>query len=298
MATNRQTMSALMFPGLKKILKDRMNVPTIFRSIMQVRDSTRAFETEQGITGFGYVPLKREGEEAAYDDPIQGFPKVFLHEAYSLKYRITREAIDDDQYGELGKRMAANLEVSCRATQERLAGFVLNNAFTDATGSPDGMPLCSTAHPLLGGGVYGNMPTIPAALSGPSLQNGITTLRRTLTDRGIQSMYKATHLVVPPELQFLAKQLMASTKVLGSNYNDPNPVMGEFNVIVDDYITNPDMWFLMVEQDQRPIIWYDRVAITPEDYTDNSTRDVVFGVYFRSSAGFNGWRGIYGSPGS
>lgn len=288
-----------MFPGLNIIWNEELkSTPLQFREFFNVKGSTRAVETEQQMAAFGYVPQKFEGIEAVYDDPIQGFERLYYHLTYSLKYRITREAYDDDQYQELGQKMASNFGQSAQATQEILAASVVNNGFLVDPQSPDGMPLFSPNHPLLGGGFYGNAPSVTAALSGTSIQNAINTMRGTVNDRGILVGCTPVALVVPPAQQFLAQQLIRSAQVaVGTDQNPINPIQDSLTVYVWDRMTSTTQWMLMGEKKKVGLKWYDRVKPEFDHYTDDQTKDAVFSVYFRCSAGQSWWRGAYSSSG-
>lgn len=300
MAVTRKNFSALMYPGLNLIVqKGLTDTPQEFADFFNMDSSSRAYETEQQLATFGYIPQKLEGEEAIYDDPIQSFERIYYHLTYSLKYRITQEAYEDDQYAKLGKSMAQNFSKSARATQEIIAASVVNNGFLTDPNSPDGVPLFSANHPLAGGGFYGNAPTTAVALSATAIQSAINTMRLTVDDRGILGIYRPVALVVPPALQFVAQQIIRSAQVLvGSDQNPINPIKDSLTVYTWDYLTSTTQWILLCEKDEVGLKWYDRVKPEFYDYTDNQTRDAVYGIRFRCSAGQSWWRGSYSSPGS
>jgi phage major head subunit gpT-like protein len=299
MATTRANFSALMYPGLNIIWDEELKqTPLQFREFFNVQESKRADETEQQLAAFGYLAQKYEGEEAIYDDPIQSFERVYYHLTYGLKYRITQEAYEDEQYMALGEKMAQNFGQSAQATQELIAAQVVNNGFNIDPQSPDGVPLFSANHPLAGGGFYGNAPTISAALSQTSLQNAYNTMRGTVNDRGILVGCKPVCLVVSPAQQFVAAQLLHSAQVLvGSDQNPINPIQDSVTLYVWDRLTSSTAWFLMGDKRKVGLKWYDRVKPAFGHYTDNQNQDAVFHVRMRCSAGQSGWRNTYGAVG-
>lgn len=298
MTTTRKSQSALMYPGLNRIWTGKQDTPSQYAKFFDVRSSSKAYETVAGMTGLSTVPGKYEGKDAVYDDPLAGFYQVFYHLTYGLKFRVTREAMEDDQYAMLGSKQTANLAKSVRATQDILGASIFNNGFTSTVGAPDSVPLYSTSHPLIGGGVYANRPSTNAALSLTSLQAAINTMLLTLDDRSIITSYAPTKLIVPPSLQFLAQQLMQTPRVLGSNNNDVNVIMGRFQVEVWERLSSPTAWFLQCDNADNGLVWYNKRVPEFKSYTDNNTEDAIFGTSFRCSAGQENWRGNYGSPGS
>lgn len=301
MAVTRNSFSALMYKGLNIIVqKGLADTPQQFSQFFNMKNSDRAFETEQQIATFGYIPQKFEGTEAAYDDPIQSYEKLFFNLTYALKYRITQEAYEDDQYEMLGQKMANNFYKSARATQEVLAASLFNNGFTIDSTNPDGVAYFTPSHPLAGGGSYGNAPTTASALSQTSIQSAINTMRGTPDDRGLLGMgFRPVALVVPRALQFTAQQIIRSAQVLvGTDQNPINPIKDSLTVYTWDYLTSSTAWFLICAKDETGATWYDRKKPSLRDYTDNQTEDAVYGLRFRCSSGQSFWRGAWGNSGA
>ncbi len=294
----RSNMSALMAPYMRKIMLDRYKqIAKQYTILFNIATSTKQLETMLGITGFGLVPERPEGEGVRYDDPIQGFSAKFIHLTYALGYQITSEAVADDQYKMLGKKMAEQLGKSAAVTKEILAASILNNGFTTANG-PDALPLFSTSHPLTGGGVYGNRPGVAAALSATSLQAALLVFRRQQDDRGKQLMIKPKYLVVPPELEYTAYAILNSTLMPGTNNNDVNSLKGALEIVVMDYLTSPTAWYIAGEKEDHGLIWYDRQDLKMDDTTDFDTGNAKYKAEWRSSCGFSDWRGLWGTTGA
>lgn len=297
MTTLRNNFAALMSPGLKTVFFNRYNEkPPQFESIFNINTSTRQFEVTQGLTAFGLVPEKPEGRGIQYDDPIQGYNNTYQHLTYALGYRLTAEAYEDDQYKILGPKMSKSMGKSCAVTREILAAAIFNNGFGDV--GPDGVSLFNAAHPLEAGGSAGNRPTVPVALSQTSLQTALTAFRRSVDGRGLLIDLKPKYLIVPPELEFYARELIGSMLKPDSQNNNINAVMGSLDIVVLDYLSNPGAWFLATDKEEHSLQWYNRRAITWHDATDFDTQDAKYSIDWRSSLGYDDWRGIYGNPGS
>ena len=44
-----------------------------------------------------------EGGDTRYDEALPGFNKTYVHAQYSLGFRVTKVAMDDDKYGVVRK---------------------------------------------------------------------------------------------------------------------------------------------------------------------------------------------------
>jgi phage major head subunit gpT-like protein len=288
--------SALMAPGLKAIFDQRYNqVPAQYSQIFNEDTSTRQFEVTQGVTGFGLVPYKPEGKGIQYDDPIQGFNRTYIHSTFALGFRVTREAYEDELYG-VFKKSSKGLAKSASVTREILGANIFNNGFGDV--GPDGVSLFNSAHPLVAGGFYGNRPTTPVALSQTAIEQALTSFRKTVDDRGQLIMLRPKTLVVPPELEFQAREYIQSALKPDSQNNNINPIMSSLDVQVWDWLTNPTAWFIVADKEDQNLRWFNRRPVSFDNADDFDTKDAKFSVDWRSSAGYDDFRGVYGSPGS
>lgn len=89
--------------------------------------------------------------------------------------------------------------------------------------------------------------TATLALSSANLQTVLTTMRDTnaVDDRGQKVMVRPRDLIVPPGLEFTAKNILNSALVPGSANNDVNVVQGMLNPVVWRYLTDDsDAWFV------------------------------------------------------
>ena len=297
MTVLRNNFAALMAPGLRTVFFSRYNEKAPqYELLFNINKSNRAFEVNQGVTGFGLVPEKPEGRGIQFDDPIQGYNNTYQHLTYALGYRLSEESYEDDQYSILGPKMSKQLGKSCSVTREIQAAGIFNNGFGDV--GPDGVSLFNSAHPLEGGGTTGNRPIIPTALSQTALQTALTSFRRSVDGRGLLIQLQPKYLVVPPELEFYARELIGSQLKPDSINNNINAVQGSLDIVVMDYLTSANTWFLASDKQDHSLQWFDRRAISFKDSTDWDTGDAKYKVDWRSSNGYDDWHGVFGSPGS
>ena len=127
--------------------------------IYDTEASDRAFEEEVMLVGFGNAPTKSEGAGVQFDNANEAFTARYSHETVALAFALTEEAVEDNLYDRLGARYTKALARSMAHTKQVKAAATLNNAFDNNFTGGDGVELCSTAHPLSGGGTFRNEPS-------------------------------------------------------------------------------------------------------------------------------------------
>ena len=87
------------------------------------------------------------------------------------------------------------------------AADVLNNAFGTSIGG-DGVALCSTAYPTIGGANLSNTLTTAADLSETSLEQSLIDIAAFTDERGLKIAVQGLKLIIPKELQFTADRIL------------------------------------------------------------------------------------------
>lgn len=288
----------LLYPGLKAVYGDAYkDHPEEYSKIFNVEKSSKAYEVTLGMTGFGLASAKTEGSGVAYDDAYQGYKQTLTHVAYGLGFIVTSEMYEDDQYGKI-KALPKSLKRSVNHTIEQYAANILNNAFSSGTG-PDSSYLCVTTHALVGGGTEQNCLSTAADLSMTSLEQALIDIGDLVDDRGLLTYIKARKLIIPPELEWTARQLLESDKDPESNYNAINPAKGIFpeGYMVSHYMTDSDMWFIKTDAPQGLVFyWRKRPEFTKDN--DFDTDNAKYKTVYRHIVGWDDFRAIYGTPGA
>lgn len=286
-----------LWPGIAKHWgTSYKDYPTIYSQVFDMMTSDKAFEKVQQITGFPKAAIKGEGNEAYFTQMYQGYQKEYRHYTYSIGAVVTQELMEDEQYGQI-KKIPELLARSMRETEEVVAHNIFNNAFTTGYNGPDGVVLCSTAHPLIGGGTFANRPTNAADLTQTSLESALVAIMDFQDDQGFQILTKAQKLFVPSELYFLAHKLLETQMVVGSADNDKNIVANmSIKPIVSPYLTDADSWFILT--DQPGLTWFTRREAKLDRDNDFGTDNLKMKTTKRFSVGFDDWRGVYGVPGA
>jgi len=302
MAINRAQLAKELEPGLAALFGQEYNrYENEHAEIYETVSSDRAFEEEVLIVGFGNAPVKPEGEGVSFDNASDGYTARYSHETIALAFALTEEAIEDNLYDRLGARYTKALARSMAHTKQVKAANVLNNAFDSSFPGGDGVELCSTLHPLTGGGTFANEPSTDADLNETSLEDAIISISTFVDDRGLNIALQPRKLVVPPQLQFVADRLLQSPGRVGTSDNDINAInnMGAIpeGYVVNHFLTDVDAFFVLSDVPDG-FKHYERTPLSTSMEGDFDTGNVRFKARERYSFGFSNPRCVFGSKGA
>jgi hypothetical protein len=270
--------------------------PEEYRDIFSVEKSSKNYEEDPGLSGFGLAPVKTEGGAIAYDSESQSWTKRYTHVVYGLGYVVTEEELEDSQYEIVSKRRSKRLAFSMRQTKEIVAANVLNRATTSGYTGGDGVVLLSTAHTSTNGN-WSNKLATPADLSEASLEDLMIQIGQATNDRGLAVALRATKLIIPINLMFDAKRLLKSDGQSGTPNNDINAVKGMIDYTVNHYLTDPDAWFIKTDA-PNGMTMFERRALAFQTDNDFDTSNARAKATMRFSVGWTDPRGLFGSEGS
>lgn len=293
-------MAFLLAPGLNLETYGRYrDRPEEYRRIVNVQDSRRAYEESMGISGLGPLAKKGELETTILDEPLKLGGVRYIHDTFALGFAISKEMLDDDQYGAM-RQLAGQLGRSSRFTSELFGHDVYNNGFTTAKYvGRDGKALFATDHPVVGtGGTYANRPAVDVDLSEAAIEAAIQSFDNMTDDRGMPIDIQPTTLLVSPENEFLARRLLNSAGMPGTNNNDINPIQGRLNIVVSHYLVDKDAWFVLGPASDVGIKFYWREMPDTKTWDDEDADATFHKIRQRHSTGFDDARGVYGSPGA
>jgi len=305
MAISRAQLAKELEPGLNSLFGlEYDQYQQEYVDIFSIEDSSKAFEEEVLIMGFGSAPTKSEGQGVVFDNSSESYTARYTHDTIALAFALTEEAVEDNLYDSLGKRYTKALARSMANTKEVKGANVLNNAFSTSFTGGDGQPLIATAHPLAGGGTAANRATSMADLNETSLEDALIDISTFTDDRGLTISVNASKLVVPPQLVFIADRILNSTLRSGTSDNDVNAIKNTGvltgGYTVNHYLTDPDAFFLLtsVTDQGEGLKMFQRTGMETNMEPDFSTGNIRYKARERYSFGFSNWRGIYGSQGA
>ena len=270
--------------------------PEEYREIFEVVKSTKAYEEDVGLSGFGLATLKGEGTAISYDSESQKFTKRYSHTTWGLGYAVTEEELEDGQYEKVSRQRSRRLAFSMRTTKEIVAANVLNRAETAGYTGGDSVVLLSVSHTSTAG-TWSNRLTTAADLSEASLEDLAIQISQATNDRGLQIAIRPKKLIVAPGNMFEAKRILKSELRSGTAENDINAIRGMFDFTVNHYLTDPDAWFLLTDcPDGMKFI--ERRAMALSQDNDFDTSNAKAKATMRFSVGWTDPRGLYGSMGA
>ncbi len=289
MATTRGQFSQLLAPGLQSILFEWLpEHPEEYSQYMNVDTADSAYTEDQIIAGLGLARPKLEGTQITYDDPIQGGTKRYLHNTFALGWQITMEMLQDDRY-DIMQKVPGELMKSCHQSWEQTAANTLMQGATTVL-TADGVSLFNAAHPLLGGGTYSNQLAPLSDLSVTSLQDIIILYENMLNERGLRMQLMPENLWMPPELQFVASEILQSQYKPYTGNNEINPMQGRLTPSVLHFLTSSTTW-MVSSKDPNNVKFYWRAKPTTDTIDDFETKGVKHSIIFRISTGATDWRG-------
>jgi hypothetical protein len=272
-----------------------------YEQLFNVKDMRTAIAQSTQISSLQAAGAVGEAEQIPLQQVYQGFDKTYTAIKYGIMLATSQELIDDLEFDVMAQN-PRRLTRAFMSAVEISAASILNTAFS-ATG-PDGKVLCADDHPLLapGAGTGDNLITA-ADLSMTSLKAGSTLLRGTVDTAGNKVMVMPKKLVVHPNDEFTARELLRSVMLVDSanaSVNAINSVTSEYQIdlVVWDYLTDSDAWFLAGDKMDHNLCFYWRKKPVIDTDFDFKTEVALQKMVARWVAGYSDWRGIVGSAGA
>ena len=259
----------------------------------------RNYHEEPVLYGFGAAPQLPDGTPVTYQQGGVLFLKRYLYKVYGLAFALTKVLVEDGDHIRIGQVYARHLAQSLVETKELLAANVLNVAFNSAYPGGDGVPLISTAHPIVNG-TFSNQLSTAANLSQTSLEQMLIHVRQAVDNNGKKIRLVPRQLVVAPGNIFQAEVLLKSVLRTGNANNDINPVKSigllDEGAAVLSRLTNASAWWVQTDAPEGfKLLMRRRLEKTMEG--DFETDTMRYKATERYDLGFTDPRCAYGTPG-
>lgn len=296
MPTMRAQFQRHLFPGLNALLfnsyKERMPQ---YKDLFRVDPSSSAFEEFRTMAGTGLFVRTPEGVEPSQDRFYDGYPKRFTHEDYSSAIGFTHKFLRDIKTRIAGERVS-DLGRSGRMTEETLISSLLNSAFDGAVLGPDGVALCSTAHPNIRGGTQSNIISPVGTLSITTLRRMLTAGRRFYDDTGVRRIQLDwKYLVVAPENEFAALEILNSAGRPDTANRADNVTKGKLIPYVYDFLTDAENFWMLADKSQHHLHVFFREKFNTREYEDEAARLQWVAAAMAFSYGWSHYMGVVGS---
>ncbi|WP_421696928.1 Mu-like prophage major head subunit gpT family protein [Ancylobacter sp.] len=298
MPVNASAIRDLLLPGLRGIEGEYKMIPTQWDKVFERGTSRMAVERTVEARFLGLAALKSEGGSVYFDNAAgERFVYNQRHVELGLGYAITQIAMEDNLYKDQFRADSLGLYKSMAQTKEILGANVLNTATTyNPQIGGDGVALCATNHPV-DGATWANKPTVDVDLTEAALQNAAIAIRYFPDQANLRVMARPDKLVVPPQLEYVARRLLDSDLRPGTSDNDVNAMKatGYLNngYTVMDFLTSAYAWF--VTTDIKGLLYLQRREVESDMQVDFATKNLLVTATERYSFGYKNPRSIYGS---
>ena len=259
----------------------------------------RNYHEEPVLYGFGAAPELPDGTAVNYQSGGVLFLKRYYYRVYGLAFALTKVLIEDGDHIRIGKIYARHLAQSLIETKETLGANILNRAFNSSYVGGDGVELCATNHPIVGG-TFSNKLTTAAALSQTSVEQLLIQIANATDNNGKRIRLKQKKLVVSPSNTFQAEVILKSVLRTGNANNDVNPVvsmglLSEGQAMLSR-LTSTTAWFIETDAPEGLKLLMRR-KLEKSMEGDFDTDSMRYKSTERYDFGWTDPRGIYGTPG-
>lgn len=258
----------------------------IFASIFDLKPTDRLTYQVVGVSGLpNYRPVT-EGGDLPQHQIRQVFTKIFTAQELGLEVKISHrlDVGDPALIGDIASRFGfAYLD-----TVDYKAAALFVGAFSVVNGA-DGKALCATDHPLGTGASYSNKAA--TSLDHAAYAAAKSVLFLTPDDEGHPMHLPPTFLVVPSQLDFTAKQVMASAVTSASMQANVNAGLSQ--VLTWSKLTDAQDWFLA----SMPLMngFVVKVAESPSPLIERDRKGAGVSDTSLTMIDFRDWRGVVGS---
>jgi hypothetical protein len=239
-----------------------------------------------------------EGHDAPLSKIYEPYGGTVTVKDFKVRVEVGKKAARGDLSGQIDKLAGKLKEIEGRAYNKYCAQ-IFNRAFSVSYTGGDSKPLCSTTHPLKGGGTDSNTFSDSQALTPDNVASAIASLNTTLDNHGEVKPKRGKYLVASPYLHEEAHSICYSMNKAGTADNDANFVKSQAIVpVIWPEITSQTAWFLVAPPEENGLIIYENQKIEVD-----SDVDIVKGCYvYVVSMAFDiiwiDWRGVFGDEGA
>jgi hypothetical protein len=239
-----------------------------------------------------------EGADLDLGDFGQGVITRYEAKKFSKRLIIPEEMEEDSQYEEIydATRM---LQETCVLTQDYDAVGLLNDMFTTVNGRQggDGLALCTTVHPIRGGGTVSNQLATALSPSNTAMATMLVQIDKLPNPSGfITGGYKAIKVVGPSNYRFRMKEIWKSDQKDDTTNNAINSLKGELTggYVAVPFMSSQTNWSMRTNVKRGAMmVWRRRPRFRRESNYTNETKIATGSA--RWTTGFSDFRTFIGS---
>lgn len=310
MALTKSDIPDLLLPGLKAEFAMAYRTE-LDRSIAEkVATIINTTLPSQKYAWLGTTPAMREFIDERRPSGMTAYSQTIDDKVFEATIAVDRKAIEDDQLDLIRLRIR-DLAARVSAHRQQIVVQALSDGFANL--GYDGQALFSAAHPTQAASTYSNKGT--SALAAGALATAISQMMLVPDDQGLPLGIVPDTLVVGPNLQWTALELVESPVVIyKGNASDGAPSTpylnafhGRLQLVVSPFLSGAaaNYWFLLdTKRAIKGVILQQRSDVPVEfSALDNSgqaesafMRDrFYYGVRGRYNVGYGLWQAAYGA---
>jgi len=197
-------------------------------------------------------------------------------------------------------RRAGSLAFSMAQTREQVGANIYNRATTAGYTGGDGVVLLSTAHPSPSGNQSNRLST-DADFSEAALEDLTIQIMNATDPKGMKISLTPKSLIGPTALVYEFERVVKSQLRVSTADNDINAIkaMGVIpEIVINNYLTDTDAWFIRTNGTEDGLIWFDREGIEFRKDVDFDTDNAKAKAYMRFIPFWGDWRALYGTSGA
>lgn len=265
-------------------------------------NNTDRYRVGESVLGIVVAPAGNENSATKYYAPYPGKNVFITTDIHKFGMRATQE------YREYGKgdyaRFPSHMVEVMDYTVKTKIFNMYNDAF-DATkpNKYDGQALCSTAHPLAGGGTFSNTFATPADLNEASFEAACEAMLRTPTEDGVITMRWRPRRLVTSSAKWgdNLRQTRSSFTTTVANDRGPNvPNVSREAFGVESFfhpmMVSADDWFLQSEESPIVCVWSRRPTLYGGQLDIEQRIEWI--AKMQLAVVSDTWRGIFGVQGT
>jgi len=281
----RADIPRLLTSGLRtEFMNGQKSVVTIYQDVTTEIPSTKASEVYAWL---GSTPRLRKWKDERQAKAIIEHGFTVVNEDYEASISVDKNALDDDQYGQIKIRVNA-IGAAAKKGYDEFYTTVLEAGETSLC--YDGQYYFDSDHSEGSSGTQSNLFT-SSSLTIAHVETVISAMIVYKDDVGGLVGINPTHIMVPPALEWTARAIFEPMGTGDTNAN--NALRGRLKIIVNPYLTSTTTYYIMdLSAPVKPIIFQNRKALTFD--TDDGAlfdhKEIKYGVDGRFAFGYADWR--------
>lgn len=313
MGLNRGDIPKLLTSGLRtEFMGDKGFGSTqsdVYKTIALEVPSTKASETYAWL---GQLPKMQEWLSERQIKGLSEHGFSIINKDFETTIRVDRNALEDEQYGQLKLLSQMMGQEARRYYDEYLVSVIEGNGL-----AYDGQNFFDTDHSEGSSGPQSNAPAAGVAYKVSTAAEFVTVLNTVSTamsqlngDNGKRFGAKVTHVLVPTALEWLAREAFDPSYRGTGTTTASEMGKGRVQIIVSEYLAtdatvaySPVYW-LDLSKPIKPFIFQNRknpefVALDKTDSYENfMSKGILYGVDNRFNMGFGLWQLAYKTVGA